>query len=45
MEQNAALGNEYENDPSKQKLVSKKQFQKASNNNFYLGLESSWLYK
>ena len=45
LEQNAALGNEYENDETKQKLISKKQWAKASTNNFYLGLESSWLYK
>ena len=45
LEQNAALGNEYENDETKQKLISKKQWTKASTNNFYLGLESSWLYK
>lgn len=44
-EQNAALGDEYENNEEKQKLVSKKQWSKASDNNFYLGLESSWLYK
>jgi hypothetical protein len=46
LEQNAALGDEYERtDSSKQKLISKKQWTKASSNNFYLGLESSWLYK
>eukprot|EP00531_Pseudo-nitzschia_arenysensis_P001090 CAMPEP_0116126674 /NCGR_PEP_ID=MMETSP0329-20121206/6453_1 /TAXON_ID=697910 /ORGANISM="Pseudo-nitzschia arenysensis, Strain B593" /LENGTH=908 /DNA_ID=CAMNT_0003620763 /DNA_START=187 /DNA_END=2913 /DNA_ORIENTATION=- len=45
LEQNAALGNEYESDAKRQKLVSKKQWTKASANNFYLGLESSWLYK
>jgi myosin heavy subunit len=45
LEQNAALGQEYEkSDPSKQELVSKKQWSKASENNFYLGLENSWLY-
>lgn len=45
MEQNAALGDEYENSKPKQELFSKKQWGKASSNNFYLGLESSWLYK
>lgn len=46
LKQNAALGDEYEKtDPSKQKLISKKQWTKASSSNFYLGLESSWLYK
>lgn len=46
LEQNAALGDEYEQtDSSKQQLISKKQWTKASSNNFYLGLESSWLYK
>ncbi len=45
LQQNAALGDEYENNTTKQKLVSKKQWTKASANNFYLGLESSWLYK
>jgi len=45
LQQNAALGDEYENVTTKQKLVSKKQWTKASANNFYLGLESSWLYK
>ena len=45
LERNAALGDEYESDDKKQKLVSKKQWTKASANTFYLGLESSWLYK
>ena len=45
LEQNAALGVEYQNDPKKQKLFSKKQWKKASGADFYLGLESSWLYK
>jgi len=46
MEQNAALGDEYEsNNQAKQKLISKKQWAKASSKSFYLGLESSWLYK
>ena len=44
-EQNAALGEQYENSEEKQKIVSGKQWSKASKNNFYLGLESSWLYK
>jgi len=46
MEQNAALGDEYEsNNQAKQRLISKKQWAKASGKSFYLGLESSWLYK
>jgi len=45
LEQNAALGDEYETNNEKQALVSDKQWSKASTNNFYLGLESSWLYK
>jgi len=42
---NAAVGIEYESDLKKQELFSKKQWDKASSNNFYLGLETSWLYK
>eukprot|EP00536_Pseudo-nitzschia_multiseries_P005558 jgi/Psemu1/238609/estExt_Genewise1.C_1050007 len=45
IEKNAELGEEYENSREKQKLVSGKQWSKASASNFYLGLESSWLYK
>jgi len=46
LEQNAALGDDYEKENEfKQKLISKKQWTKATSNNFYLGLESSWLYK
>lgn len=45
LEQNAALGEEYESSKEKQSLISNKQWAKASTNNFYLGLESSWLYK
>ena len=45
LEQNAALGDKYENDKENQSLVSGKQWSKASKSNFYLGLESSWLYK
>uniref|UniRef100_A0A7S4ACC8 ParB/Sulfiredoxin domain-containing protein n=2 Tax=Pseudo-nitzschia australis TaxID=44445 RepID=A0A7S4ACC8_9STRA len=46
LETNTALGLEYENSKEKQKLVSsKKQWDKASANSFYLGLEGSWLYK
>jgi hypothetical protein len=44
-EQNASLGDKYENDKENQSLVSGKQWSKASKNNLYLGLENSWLYK
>ena len=47
-EQNASLGDEYENDKDedgKRSLLSNKQWSKASKSNFYLGLESTWLYK
>lgn len=45
LEQNAVLGQQYENDEGKKALVSAKQLSKASKNDFYLGLESTWLYK
>jgi len=45
LKQNKVIGEEYKEDASKQELVSKKQWIKASENKFYLGLESSWLYK
>jgi hypothetical protein len=43
--QNAAVGASYECDDSKRETVSESAWNKASENYFYLGLESSWLYK
>jgi hypothetical protein len=43
--QNAAVGEVYERDPERQRLVEPKAWSKATKNGFYLGLESSWLYK
>jgi len=42
--QNAALGELYENSEERQSFVSERAWKKASENHFYLGLESSWLY-
>ena len=44
MEQNAALGEKYENNEEAQGWLNEKAWKKASRNGFYLGLESSWLY-
>jgi len=43
--QNAALGASYECDDSRKEGISEKAWKKASENSFYLGLESGWLYK
>ena len=43
--QNAAVGASYECDDGKKDTVSEAAWRKASENYFYLGLESSWLYK
>ena len=43
--QNAAMGELYEMDSEKQQLIAADAWMKASKNGFYLGLESSWLYK
>ena len=43
--QNAALGEEYANDEEKREFVKAKSWKKANSNDFYLGLESSWLYR
>ncbi|KAG7348356.1 hypothetical protein IV203_017061 [Nitzschia inconspicua] len=45
MVQNAALGEAYERDDTRQKFLSPKTWSKASKNGFYLGLESSWLFQ
>lgn len=42
---NAALGEKYENNEKNRMLISKRAWKKTSANRFYLGLESSWLYK
>ena len=43
--QNAALGATYELEPGRREAISEKAWEnKASENSFYLGLESSWLY-
>lgn len=43
--QNAAIGEEYANDETKRDFVKEKSWKKACSTDFYLGLESSWLYK
>lgn len=43
--QNAALGEIYERDSTNQEYLPANAWEKASRNAFYLGLESSWLYK
>ena len=43
--QNASLGSQYEGDEEHRGYVSARSWSKASKNGFYLGLESSWLYK
>jgi hypothetical protein len=43
--QNAALREEYTNDEEKQEFIKAKSWKKASANDFYLGLGTSWLYK
>lgn len=43
--QNAALGEEYANNEEKRQFVQANSWTKARTNDFYLGLESSWLYK
>lgn len=46
MVQNASLGEKYVTNKREQiKLVGKKAYRKATSNDFYLGLESSWMYK
>jgi len=42
--QNGALGERYENG-RESKFIREKAWKKASSNGFYLGIESSWLYK
>jgi hypothetical protein len=42
--QNAAIGDKFENDEKKKKSIPEKTWRKASENGFYLGLESSWLF-
>ncbi|CAJ1948601.1 unnamed protein product [Cylindrotheca closterium] len=42
--QNAAVGASYELDVGRREAISESAWQKASENAFYLGLESSWLY-
>jgi hypothetical protein len=44
LEQNAAIGEMYERDVTKQNFLSPKAWTKASTNGFYLGLEGSWLF-
>jgi hypothetical protein len=43
--QNAALGEMYERDSTKQEHLPVNAWEKADRNAFYLGLESSWLYE
>ena len=43
--QNSVVGELYEMDSERQQLIEPNAWLKASNNGFYLGLESSWLYK
>ena len=45
MVQNANLGEKYERNNDAKAFFSGKAWKKASTNGFYLGLESSWLYK
>lgn len=42
--QNAAVGASYELDAGRREAISESAWEKASENAFYLGLESSWLY-
>ena len=44
VEQNKVLGEKYENNEEARAEVSPKAWKKASDNQFYLGLESRWLY-
>jgi len=43
--QNSSLGSQYEEDEERRGYVSTRSWIKASKNDFYLGLESSWLYR
>eukprot|EP00977_Amphora_coffeiformis_P011823 scaffold2897_cov178-Amphora_coffeaeformis.AAC.28 len=43
--QNASLGSQYEGDEERRGYVSARSWSKASKYGFFLGLESSWLYK
>lgn len=43
--QNAALGEKYESNENNRRLISRRAWEKTTMNGFYLGLESSWLYK
>ena len=42
--QNAAMGEKYYNDEILRGTISEKAWKKASSNDFYLGLQNSWLY-
>jgi hypothetical protein len=43
--QNAAIGKEYASDEMKREFIKAKSWKKACALDFFLGLESSWLYK
>lgn len=43
--QNSAIGSEYASDETKREFIKSKSWKKACSLGFYLGLESSWLYK